>query len=189
MATTLFVNACMRGGMSRTLTLCREYLEGKDGVVEIDLNARKLEPLDGETAHRRFELQQSETWDDPIFDLAHQFAEADEIVIGAPYWDLSFPAAFKTYIEHVSVCDIAFHYTEQGTAEGICRAKTLTYVTTCGGYLEGANYGYEYICGIAKMFGIPEVRLVAAEGLDIVGMDIEAQMDKARATIAALKNA
>ena len=40
--------------------------------------------------------------------------------------------------------------------------------------------------GIAKMFGIPEVRFVAAEGLDIVGIDVEAQMDKARAQIAAL---
>ena len=36
------------------------------------------------------------------------------------------------------------------------------------------------------MFGIPETRFVAAEGLDIVGIDVEAQMDKARAQIAAL---
>ena len=26
--TVLFVNACLRGDESRTLTLCREYLEG-----------------------------------------------------------------------------------------------------------------------------------------------------------------
>ena len=44
--------------------------------------------------------------------------KADEIVIGAPYWDLSFPAALKVYIEHVSVCDIAFHYTEDAQCEG-----------------------------------------------------------------------
>ena len=52
--------------------------------------------------------------------------------------------------------------------------------------MEGANFGYEYVCGIAKMFGIPETRFVAAEGLDIVGVDVEAQLDKARAQLARL---
>ena len=89
-------------------------------------------------------------------------------------------------MEHVSVCDLAFHYTEDARCEGICKATSITYITTCGGFVEGANYGYEYICGIAKMFGIPEVRFVAAEGLDIVGIDVEAQMDKARALMAKL---
>lgn len=70
--------------------------------------------------------------------------------------------------------------------EGICKARRLTYITTCGGFVEGANYGYEYFCGIAKMFGIPETRLVAAEGLDIVGIDVEARLDKAREQIAQL---
>ena len=125
-------------------------------------------------------------WDDPIFSLSRQFAEADDIVIGVPYWDLSFPAAFKTYLEHVSVCELTFHYTEDARCEGICKAKRITYITTCGGFVEGANFGYEYIVGIAKMFGIPEVRFVAAEGLDIVGIDIQEQMDKARAQMAKL---
>ena len=89
-------------------------------------------------------------------------------------------------MEHVSVCDIAFHYTEDARCEGICKAARLTYIASCGGFVEGANFGYEYFRGIAKMFGIPETRFVAAEGLDIVGIDVEAQLDKARAQIAAL---
>lgn len=188
MASTLFVNACMRGDLSRTLTLCREYLEHREPITEIDLGALNLKPLDGETAARRAELQKAGMWDDPIFDLAKEFAAADEIVIGAPYWDLSFPAALKTYIEYVSVCDIAFHYTEQGQAEGKCAARSLTYITTCGGFVEGANFGYEYISGIASMFGIPETRFVAAEGLDVIGLDVEEQMNKARAVIAKLND-
>ena len=187
MPTTLFVNACMRGDMSRTLTLCREYLEGREGVVEVDLNTLALQPLDGKTAGRRYQLQTEQQWDDPIFALAKQFAAADEIVLGAPYWDLSYPAALRTYLEHVSVCDIAFHFSDQGKSEGICRARSITYIMTSGGYLKDMNFGYEHICGIAKMFGIPEVRLVAAEGLDIVELDVDAQMNQARATIAELR--
>ena len=184
--TTLFVNACMRGEDSRTLALCREYLQGKEEVVEVDLATLGLKPFDAQMVAYRTEKQKAKAWDDPIFDLSHQFAEADEVVIGAPYWDLSFPAALKVYMEHVSVCDIAFHYTEDARCEGICKADRLTYIAACGGFVEGANFGYEYFCGIAKMFGIPETRFVAAEGLDIVGIDVEAQMDKARAQIAAL---
>lgn len=66
---------------------------------------------------------------------------------------------------------------------GTLQGQNLTYITTCGGFVEGANFGYEYFCGIAKMFGIPETRFVAAEGLDIVGIDVEAQMNKAREQI------
>lgn len=186
--TTLFVNACMRGEESRTLTLCREYLAGiTDDVVEVDLAALDLKPFDASKVAYRTEKQKAQAWDDPIFDLAYQFAEADHIVVGAPYWDLSFPSALKVYLEYVSVCDIAFHYTEDARCEGICKAKTLTYIASCGGFVEGANFGYEYLCGIAKMFGIPETRFVAAEGLDIVGIDVDEQMNKAREQIAALR--
>lgn len=184
--TTLFVNACMRGESSRTLALCREYLQNVDDVVEVNLAELALQPFDAEKVAYRTQKQTARAWDDPIFALSRQFAEADDIVIGAPYWDLSFPAALKTYIEHVSVCDLTFHYTEDARCEGICKAKRLTYITTCGGFVEGANFGYEYFCGIAKMFGIPETRFVAAEGLDIVGIDVEAQMDKAHAQMAEL---
>lgn len=182
--TTLFVNACMRGeNDSRTYALCQEYLKGASDVQVVDLTTNDLAPFDADTVAYRVAKQEAAAWDDPIFALSKQFAEADEIVIGAPYWDLSFPSALKVYIEHVSVCELTFHYTEDARCEGLCKAKSITYITSCGGFVDGANFGYEYICGIAKMFGIPETRFVAAEGLDIVGIDVEGQMNKAREQI------
>ncbi len=188
MATILFVNACMRGEESRTLTLCREYLNKKanDTIEEVNLNEIQLSPFTGEKAGYRMLKQSEGAWEDPIFDLAHQMAKADEVVIGAPYWDLSFPAALKTYIEHCCVCDITFHYTPEGRPEGLCKSQKLTYITTSGGFIADKNFGYDYICGIAEMFDLGETRFVSAEGLDIIGMDIEAQMDKAREAIANL---
>ena len=185
--TILFVNACLRGEDSRTLVLCREYLASRgDDVAEVSLASLDLRPFDAEMVAHRTAQQTAGAWDDPLFALSRQFADAEDIVIGAPYWDLSFPAALKVYFEHVSVCDLTFRYTEDARCEGICRARRITYITTCGGFVEGANFGYEYVCGIAKMFGIPETRFVAAEGLDIVGVDVEAQLDKARAQLARL---
>ncbi|MFR5091118.1 MAG: NAD(P)H-dependent oxidoreductase [Adlercreutzia equolifaciens] len=113
-----------------------------------------------------------------MFDIGKDFAEADEIVIGAPLRDLSFPAALKIYIEHAAVMGMTFHYTEEGRCEGLCRAKHLTYITTGGGQVSAMNYGYEYLCGIAGMFGIPETRFACAENLDVVGADIEANLNE-----------
>lgn len=184
---TLFVNACVRGEKSRTLELCREYLDGMDNVTELNLSEMKLEPFYAGQVAYRAQLEEHGDFDDAIFDLSKQFAAADDIVIGAPYWDLSFPAVLKIYIEHVSVCDITFHYTEDARCVGKCKAKSITYISSCGGSVAGANLGYEYICGIAKMFGIPEVRFVCAENLDVVGVDIQAQMDLARGEIRKLR--
>lgn len=185
---TLFINACIRGEESRTLKLCREYLATLDDVTEVNLDRLALVPLDREKVAYRSQLQKAKVFDDAIFDLAKQFAAADSIVIGAPYWDLSFPAALKTYIEYISVCDITFGYSPEGIPTGLCKAGMLSYITTCGGSLEGANYGYEYICAIAKMFGIENTRMAAAEMLDVIGQDVEANMDAARAQIAAWNN-
>ena len=37
--------------------------------------------------------------DDPLLDYARQFARADQILIAAPCWDLSFPAVLRAYLE------------------------------------------------------------------------------------------
>ena len=109
-----------------------------------------------------------------MFDLARQFAAAEEIVIAAPYWDLSFPASLKQYLEQINVVGIAFRYTQEGLPESLCRAKRLYYVTTAGGNYVPEEFGYGYVKALAQgYYGIPDVRLVKATGLDIVGADAE----------------
>lgn len=188
MSTLLFVNACMRGDESKTLKLCREYLATRTDatITEISLPELNLAPYNAEMVTYRTEKQAAEQWDDSIFDLAKQLAAADEVVIGAPYWDLSFPAALKIYIEHCCVCGITFHYTEDGHCEGLCHSQKLTYITTSGGFIGDKNYGYDYIQGIAEMFDLGETRFVSAEGTDIIGMDVEAQLNEARSALRTL---
>ena len=55
--TVLFVNACLRGDESRTLTLCREYLEGIEDVKEVNLSEMRLEPYYGDSAAYRAQLE------------------------------------------------------------------------------------------------------------------------------------
>ncbi len=113
-------------------------------------------------------------FDDPLFDLARQFAGADGIVIAAPYWDLSFPSVLKRYLEQVNAVGVTFYYTPEGIPSGLCRADRLTYIATAGGEFVPDEYGFGYIKALAQNFwGISEVKLISAKGLDIVGADTE----------------
>ena len=109
-----------------------------------------------------------------MFDLARQFAEAEVIVISAPYWDLSFPASLKQYVEKICVNGVTFEYTPEGIPQGLCKAQRLYYVMTAGGDYAPEEYGYGYIQALARgYFGITDFRLIKATGLDIIGADAE----------------
>ena len=141
--------------------------------TELNLYEVNLKPLDKKTLNKRTALIEQGDYSDPIFDYAKQFASADSIVIAAPYWDLSFPATLKIYIENIYVTGIVSAYDESGMPVGLCKAKELYYVTTAGGPYD-PTYSYGYIESLAKnFFGIPTTHLVKAEMLDIVGNDAE----------------
>ena len=109
-----------------------------------------------------------------MFEYARQFSEADEIVIAAPFWDLSFPAVLKAYLEKINVSGITFRYTSEGMPEGLCKAKKLYYVTAAGGNFFPESFGFGYIKALAQNFyGISDVELIKAAGLDIEGADVE----------------
>ena len=175
----LFVDACMRGPeLSRTSRLCRSFLEEftarcpDSQVSRRDLTDAKLPLLTGELAAQRDAwVKQGE--EHPLLAPAREVAACDLLVIGAPYWDLSFPAALKGYLEWSSVLGITFRYAEDGRQVGLSRARALVYLTTAGGPVEGQNYGFDYLRGLAGMFGIPDSRCVAAENLDVWGTDVE----------------
>ena len=115
--------------------------------------------------------------------MAKQFANADVIVIGAPYWDLMFPAVLKNYFEKITVNGLTFAYGENGIPMGLCKGKKLIYVTTSGGPII-YNFGYDYVSAIAKNFyGINDVQLIKAEGLDVYGADVLQIMEKAKNSI------
>ena len=181
----LFINACVRKG-SRTKELADRVLARKKGPVEeVVLNEVRFPAVDEGFLERRERLIGRREFGDPVFGLARQFAEAEDIVIAAPFWDLSFPAALKQYLEQITVSGITFHYTPEGIPAGLCRAGCLTYVTTAGGDFFPEEYGAGYIRALAQSFyGIPEFRLIKATGLDIEGTDVGAVMDAAKASIA-----
>lgn len=169
---TLYVNCCARKN-SRTNRLAHALLDRLGGYEEIFLYEEDLQPLNQQRLEQRNALLEKKQYDNAIFRYARQFAAADVIVIAAPFWDLSFPAQLKNYIENIYVTGIVTRYDEKGQPQGLCHARKLYYVTTAGGPYDG-RYSYEYLKTLAQdYFGIGEVELVMAQMLDIVGNDPE----------------
>ena len=176
----LFVNACVRD-KSRTLILASRLLNTLEGdVKEVRLEEMDFPVVDEGFIDRRDSLIRSGKYDDPMFELGRDFAKADTIVIAAPYYDLSFPAMLKQYFEHINVVGLTFAYTEKGTPVGLCKAKDLYYVTTAGGPVISDAFGFGYIKALAETFyGIDHVCQIKAEGLDIVGADVDEILERA----------
>lgn len=179
----LFINACVREE-SRTLELAKYVLSKEKGdVQELCLYPDGPDGLTAETLRLRDELIGREETGHPMFCWARQFAQADTIVIAAPYWDLMFPAKLRAYLEEITVSGITFRYSENGIPQGLCRAKRLIYITTAGGPIF-RNFGFDYVEALAQGFyGIPDVRLVKAEGLDIWGADVNAILERTKRDI------
>ena len=178
---TLFIDACARKA-SRTRAL-GEYLLQKlgDEVQILRLCEETLPRTEEALLTARDGACASEDFSGEAFRLARQFSAADTAVIAAPFWDLSFPAVLKDYLEAVSVTGLTFRYSEEGIPVSLCRLKRLYYVTTSGGPIFDASFSFGYVSALAKgYFGAEETAFFSAQGLDLRDGDPEAVLAAAR---------
>ncbi len=166
----LIVDCCIREEKSATRKLYESYLKSLNRtnweIEKIYLMHENILPLTNDDIKLRDKLLQSSNTEHEIFKYAKQFASADEIIIAAPYWDLSFPSLLRVYFERISVVGITFDY--EGTKSiGCCKAGKIIYFSTCGGFINGEHLGVEYVKQLAKVFGINNVEKYIVEGLDI----------------------
>lgn len=195
MRKALVVDCCIRKDRSRTRVLLDAFVSGLGPDIEketIVLDEENLGYFSGEFFRQRERLLSEGKLDHPRFRYAHQFAEADIIVVAAPFWDLSFPALLKVYIENVSVDGITFS-SGHGGINGICRATDLVFLTTRGGIYSADDpmeMGGRYMEALSRFFGIGSYSCIAADGTDMSSVDtgkaIEEACGKARALAASL---
>lgn len=173
MEQVLYIDCCIRREGSRTKELAEHFLEeldktGKYAITRLSLMDEGLSYMAEGFFRQRDELLAEKNFEHARFRYAHQFAEADKIIVAAPFWDLSFPALLKVYIENICVEGITFRTSESGL-EGICRADHMVYLTTRGGYYGNTplEMGSRYMAAMSEFFGIGRYDCIAAEGLDI----------------------
>ena len=186
MKNILYVNACVKRDVtSRTDRLAQAYLKKSLETQSCKLSTVNLEnivmhPLTGKSLAERENAIADNDFSGTAFELARNFALADEVVIAAPYWDMSFPASLKLYMEQLCVNKLTFCYNEKGIPCGLTNIKKVVYLTTAGGYIGKNNFGFDYIKGLfSTLFCIDNISFFSAEGLDIFGNDPEKILSEA----------
>ena len=181
----LYLDCCitMRTS-SHTKQLAETFLKSwhklhpSDEIEHLDLKSMSLFPLDEVSLHEREQAAANKDWNHPSLALARQFAQADRIVVAAPFWEMTFPAKLQTYLEHISVCGITFRYTPSGS-EGLCRARKFLYFTTAGGPIDGCNFGSNYLHALSQFYGISEYHFIGAPMQDIQEIDTTPYLNEA----------
>ena len=171
----LFVDSCIsqRGADSRTRAVADAFLDtfranhpGAEVETVTPEQLLALKPFDVEMLNDREALAGAGAFDAPVFDLARQFRGADAVVVAAPYWDLSYPAALRTYVEYISAVGLTYHYEADG-CHGDCKAQRLVYLTSGGDFEHEDSIGvlhWRQLCGLV---GVKRFDYVFAGGLDI----------------------
>ena len=190
MRKVLAVDCCIRGAESRTKEIFDAFLGALPEDCEVDylkLDEENLSPLTGAFFDARQRLLEEGNLTHPRFRYAHQFAEADIIVMAAPFWDLSFPALLKVYIEQLCVDGITFT-SEHGGLKGTCRASDLVYITSRGGDYSNdpLEMGSRYIDAMHTFFGIEKYHCIAADGVNMSCFDTETVINQAKEKARAL---
>ena len=100
--------------------------------------------------------------------MAKKIADADRLVIAAPFWDMSFPSALKVFLENMSLFNVTFASDEK-ECYGLCKAEKVLYITTrgmnisTGDVLEQAT---PYIKALSKLWGLGELHVISAQNMD-----------------------
>ncbi len=163
----VFIDACLRGEVSRTRRLAVPIIEAltkRYDITRYDLTQMPMEPLTPETYAQR-EAGNVPAW---AVEAAKAIAEADRIVVAAPFWDMSFPAVVKVFFEHTSLFDITF--TDNGrSCVGLCKCEKVMYITTRGMNIptgDAREQGSSYLQALSRLWDLGTVLTVAAWNLD-----------------------
>jgi len=174
--------------LSRTFKISNAFVEAykqfhpEDEVVTLDLYRENIGFLTEKDV-----LVHSEATDDSRQSIAvkyaRQFRDFDKYIFAEPLWNLGVPAILKAYFDYISQVGITFKYSPTGPI-GLCQGKKAINITTQGGaHSEDAataqEHGNSYIKTMLNFFGIEDYKCVSASKLDIIGMDVEAIVNKA----------
>ena len=101
-------------------------------------------------------------------EMAKKLADADRLVIAAPFWDMSFPSALKVFLENMSLFNVTFGSNEK-ECYGLCKAEKVLYITTRGMNVstgDALEQATPYIKAIGKLWGLGELHVISAQNMD-----------------------
>lgn len=163
----LYIDACIRDDESRTKRIAEpivKALEKKYDVQRFVLNDMDLEIVQRDLIRKRL----NGLIDATVMSWAETVRDADRIVIAAPFWDMSIPAALKNLIELCSILDVTFK-TNDKTCYGNCKAEKLLFITTRGMDIPTGDVREQatsYLKALSWLWGIGPMQVVSAQNMD-----------------------
>ncbi len=163
----MYVDACVRELESRTRRIAEPVVEALGKRYELTvfhLPQMRMAPLDPESYAARV-AGEIPAW---ALEAARAIAQADRLVVAAPFWDMSFPAVLKTFFEHTSLFGVTFDSNES-TCYGLCRCRKVLYITTRGMDIatgDPCEQGTPYLKALSALWGLGEVVTIAATNMD-----------------------
>lgn len=161
------IDACVRQQDSRTWRIAApivEFLSSKYETVVYRLTEMPMEPLTPATYAERV-AGSVPPW---AVKAAKAVAEADRILIAAPFWDMSFPSVLKVFFEHISLFGITF--TDSGrSCVGMCKCEKVMYITTRGMNIptgDPREQATPYLHALSSLWDLGVVLTVAAWNMD-----------------------
>ena len=166
MESLVVINACMREE-SRTQKILDGLLcvLGKKYNIEIiDLSTLNMSWI----GEKDLKDRDNGYVPEKFVSMSKKVANADRLVIAAPFWDMSFPSVLKVFFENISLFNITFTST-QTECVGLCKAKKVLYITTRGMNIKTGDpleQATPYIKALSKLWGLGELYVLSAENLD-----------------------
>lgn len=98
-------------------------------------------------------------------ELIDELLAADELVLVAPVYNFGIPAALKAWIDQVLRAGRTFRFEEHGPV-GLVTARRAWVVTASGSTRIGSDLDFNtpYLRAVLGFIGVPDVRVVAADG-------------------------
>jgi FMN-dependent NADH-azoreductase len=120
-----------------------------------------------------------------------EFLAADIVVLGLGFYNFGIPSQLKAWVDRLAVAGKTFQYTDKGPVGLVGSKRVIIAIARGGFYGPGtptASYEHAetYLRGVFGFFGIPEVEVVVAEGLNVGPEVRHAGIAKAEARIAEL---
>lgn len=168
MGKLIIIDACVREDESRTRRIAEPVISAlskRYGITRYNLpEMERLTPLDPVLFKERGQ------GDIPAWAVraAKDIADADRILIAAPFWDMSFPAVLKCFFEQTSLFDITF--TDNGkTCVGLCKEPKVLYITTRGMDIptgDPREQATPYLKALGSLWNLGELTTIAAWNMD-----------------------
>lgn len=177
----LYIDGCIRDELSRTKRIATPIVNALKEKYEVEtfvLNEMNLSIVQKELITKR----NNGEIDKEVMSWAEKVRDADRIVISAPFWDMSIPAALKNFLELCSIFDITFKSNDK-TCYGNCQAEKVLFITTRGMDIDTGcelEQATPYLKALSWLWGLGDLLVVSAQNMDYVSeQEIERKINTA----------